>query len=61
MLEPIDDIKLQIQINTIAMKNITESLAKKSDEAKERDKRIDQLLNVIEDLKNNLVAKTTPE
>ena len=61
MLEPIDDIKLQIQINSIAMRNIKDMLARESDEAAERDKRIDQLLNAIEDLKNNLVTRATPE
>lgn len=50
MLEPTDDIKLQVQINAITMKNIKDMLTK---EAAERDKKIDQLLNVIENLKNN--------
>ena len=36
-------------------------LARESDEAAERDKKIDQLLNAIEVLKNNLVTRATPE
>ena len=53
MLEPIDDIKLQVQINAITMKNIKDMLTKESTEAAERDRKIDQLLNVIENRKNN--------
>ena len=61
MREPIDDIQLQIQINAINMKNIKDMLAKESEEAEERDKKIDQLLNMIEDLKKISNKKSTPE
>ena len=61
MREPIDDIQLQIQINAINMKNIKDMLAKESEEAAERDKKIDQLLNMIEDLKKISNKKSTPE
>ena len=60
MREPIDDIQLQIQINAINMKNIKDMLAKESEEAAERDKKIDQLLNMIEDLKKISNKKSTP-
>ena len=59
--EPIDDIQLQIQINAINMKNIKDMLAKESEEAAERDEKIDQLLNMIEDLKKISNKKSTPE
>ena len=59
--EPIDDIQLQIQINAINMKNIKDMLAKESEEAAERDKKIDQLLNMIDDLKKISNKKSTPE
>ena len=61
MREPIDDIQLQIQINAINMKNIKDMLAKESEEAAERDNKIDQLLNMIEDLKKISNKKSTPE
>ena len=61
MREPIDDIQLQIQINAINMKNIKDMLAKESEEAAERDEKIDQLLNMIEDLKKISNKKSTPE
>ena len=60
MREPIDDIQLQIQINAINMKNIKDMLAKESEEAAERDKKIDQLLNMVEDLKKISNKKSTP-
>ena len=60
MREPIDDIQLQIQINAINMKNIKDMLTKESEEAAERDKKIDQLLNMIEDLKKISNKKSTP-
>ena len=43
------------------MKNIKDMLAKESEEAEERDKKIDQLLNMIEDLKKISNKKSTPE
>ena len=61
MREPIDDIQLQIQINAINMKNIKDMLAKESEEAAERDKKVDQLLSMIEDLKKISNKKSTPE
>ena len=60
MREPIDDIQLQIQINAINMKNIKDMLAKESEEAAERDKKVDQLLSMIEDLKKISNKKSTP-
>ena len=61
MLEPIDDIKLQVQINTITMKQIKDMLTRESAEAAERDEKVDRLFKVIEDLRNDIMNKTAPE
>lgn len=58
MLEPIDDVKAQVQINTNTMeqiKNILDILKKESTEAMERDNII---LKAIKDLKEDLKRKS---
>ena len=62
VLEPIDDIKVQVQINTITMAQIKDMLMKQSAEALERDENIIKLQGVIEDLRNAVISnKTTAE
>ena len=59
LLEPIDDIKVQVQINTITMKQIKDMLIKDSTEAMERDEKI---IKLIEDLRNDMmINKSIPE
>ena len=58
MLEPIDDIKLQVQANTITMKQIKDMVMKESAEATERDEKI---IKLIEDLREEMMKKTTSE
>ena len=60
MLEPIDDVKAQVQINTNTMmqiKNMVDLLMKESAEAIERDEKI---LKAIKDLKEDVKKKVTP-
>jgi len=60
VLEPIDDVKAQVQINTNTMmqiKNMVDLLMKESAEAIERDEKI---LKAIKDLKENVKKKVTP-
>ena len=59
MLEPIDDVKAQVQINTntmVQIKNILDILKKESTEAMARDNII---LKAIKDLKDDVRRKTT--
>ena len=51
-LEPIDDIKVQVHINTITMKQIKDMLIKESTEAMERDEKI---IKLIEDLRKLMI------
>ena len=57
VLEPIDDIKVQVQINTITMKQIKDMLIKESAEAMERDEKI---IALIEDLRKDIMEKSPP-
>ena len=60
MLEPIDDVKVQVQMNTntmIQIKNMVDLLMKESTEAIERDEKI---LKAIKDLKEDVKKKVTP-
>lgn len=60
MLEPIDDVKAQVQANTntmIQIKNMVDLLMKESAEAMERDEKI---LKAIKDLKEDVKKKLTP-
>ena len=57
MLEPIDDVKAQVQINTntmVQIKNTLDILMKETAEAMERDKMI---LTAIQDLKDDMKRK----
>ena len=59
MLEPIDDVKAQVQINTntmVQIKNVLDILKKESTEAMARDNII---LKAIKDLKDDVRRKTT--
>jgi len=62
VLEPIDDVKVQVQMNTntmIQIKNMVDLLMKESAEAMERDEKI---LKAIEELKEDVKKnkKVTP-
>ena len=60
MLEPIDDVKAQVQINTntmVQIKNVLDILKKESTEAIERDK---IMLKAIKDLKEDLRRRFSP-
>ena len=59
MLEPIDDVKAQVQINTntmVQIKNVLDILKKESTEAIERDIII---LKAIKDLKDDIKRRST--
>ena len=43
VLEPIDDIKVQVQINTVTMKQIKDTLTKESVESAELNTKIDNI------------------
>ena len=58
VLEPIDDVKVQVQINTITMKQIKDMLLKESTKAMERDEKI---IKLIEDLRKDIMEKSPPE
>ena len=58
-MEPIDDVKAQVQLNTNAVmqiKTIVDQLIKESAEAKKRDQ---ELLNAIKELKQDVKKKVT--
>ena len=58
MLEPIDDVKAQVQINTntmVQLKNMLDILMKQSAEATQRDENI---LKAIKDLKDDVKRKS---
>jgi len=58
-LEPIDDVKAQVLLNTNAVmqiKTIVDQLIKESAEAKKRDQ---ELLNAIKELKQDVKKKVT--
>ena len=56
VLEPIDDIKVQGQVNKIAIAQIKDMLMKESAESLERDK---QIIKLIEDLRRDLIDKAS--
>ena len=60
-MEPIDDIKVQVQINTVTMRQIKDMLTKESTEAEVLNEKIEKIFQVIEDLRNSIMKKTTPE
>lgn len=57
-MEPIDDIKVQVQINTVTVKQIKDILMKESAETAEINEKIEKILTVIEELKSDTM--TTP-
>ena len=57
VLEPIDDIKVQVQINTVTMRQIKDMLTKESTENTVMSEKIFKL---IEDLRNDIMNKATP-
>ena len=59
VLEPIDDIKVQVQINTVTMKQIKDTLTKESVESAELNAKIDNILKVIEDLRQDIMKIST--
>ena len=61
VLEPIDDIKVQVQINTVTMRQIRDMLTKESTESTNINEKIESILKVIEDLRQDIKNSATQE
>ena len=60
-MEPIDDIKVQVQINTVTMRQIKDMLTKESTEAAVVNEKIEKMFKMIEDLREDIMKKATQE